>query len=247
MACLVPKRIVNPHYKKIAPDSHFRLYHEFHGQYPKNDYYITVDCNRCINCFRKYMASWRFRLIHEYLGLSEVERSKSYYVTLTFENEFYSENPIIIKKYVRRFLDRCRKRFGHSVRHFLVTEFGDNTHRLHFHGFFFNTDIPPNLFYQLWYYGFVSIYRLGSREYSVLQEISYCTTYITKGKKGHLPEVLGIGEKPLVLVSPGLGASYVKSKSHFHQSSLSHFSYDLSGHPYPLPAICVIRFLPRIN
>lgn len=235
MACLIPKRIVNPHYKKISPDRHFLLYNDISGLYPKKDYYIDVACGRCINCFKKYMSSWRFRLLNEILSLSSSALSKSYYVTLTIEPKYYSEKKAHLKVMVRRFLDRCRKRYGHSVRHFLVTERGEEKQRLHFHGFFINTDVPPNMFYQLWHYGFVSIYPIGDRGYSISQEVSYCTTYITKGKKGRLPDVLTPEDVPLVLVSPGMGKSYVNRKSSFHQSTLLPFAYDFTGKLRSLP------------
>ena len=237
MACLIQKRIVNPHYKKIAPDSHFRLYHEVHGQYPKNDYYVFVDCGRCINCFKKYMSSWRFRLLHEFYSLSPSQLKHTYYVTFTIEPKYYTTKKPLLKKMVRRFLERVRKHYKHSVRHFLVTERGDNgTHRFHFHGFLFDTDVNPAHLYQLWHYGFVSVYPVTSSQYEISQQVSYCTTYITKGKKGKLPDVIPPDEFPLILVSPGLGSSYVSYSRGLHtRGILFSQAYDFQGKLRSLP------------
>ena len=239
MACCVPRIVVNPRYKKIAPDTHFRLYHHELGKHPKKDYYITVGCGRCINCFKKYMSSWRFRLIQEFLPYSREQISRSYFVTLTIEPRFYSEKRVVLKKMVRRFLERVRKKYGKSIRHFLVTERGEDFNRLHFHGFFFDTHVPPNDFYNLWYYGFVTVSPLTRTDYTLSQRISYCTSYVTKGKKGKLPLVIPPEDWPLVLVSPGLGASYASSTAslvHHQGSELFSMAFELNG---------TLRSLPR--
>lgn len=238
MACLIGRRVVNPHYKKIAPYSHYKLYNDRDGIYPKPDYYINVDCGRCINCFRKYMSAWRFRLIHELTSLSKAERQKTYFVTLTIEHKFYTEKKSKLKIMVRRFLERVRKKYGKSVRHFLVTERGDTTNRLHFHGFFINTDVPPNDFYNLWYYGFVKIAGVDSDPNRPLsQRISYCTSYVTKGKKGVISNVIPPENWPLVLVSAGLGKQYVEQNRHIHinQSVLFPLAFDVTGKVRSLP------------
>lgn len=237
MACLIPKRIVNPHYKKIAPDTHFVLYHETLGKYPKTDYFITVGCGSCINCFKKYMSSWRFRLMHEFLSLDERTLNKSYYVTLTIEPKFYTEKKPLLKKMVRRFLERVRSKYKKSIRHFLITERGEDNGRYHFHGFFFDPPCPANEFYNLWYYGFVDIYPVTDKSSTLSQKISYCTTYITKGKKGNLPLVLSPEDKPLVLVSPGLGRCYVDKFRGMHHQSNQLFSqaFDINGSLRSLP------------
>ena len=236
MACLIPKRIVNRHYKKIAPDSHFRLYHETLGQFPKQDYYINVDCGRCINCFKKYMSSWRFRLLHEFYSMSHDQLSRTFFVTLTMENRFYSENSLVLKKMVRRFLERVRKKYKKSIRHFLVTERGDDTNRIHFHGFFIDTHVPMNDIYNLWYYGFVKIVPVVSPDYPLSQKVSYCTSYVTKGKKGKLDLVVPPENWPIVLVSPGIGLSYVKNfRSQHFGSTLFPMTYEFNGTPRSLP------------
>lgn len=236
MACLVPRTIVNPRYRKIAPLSHAAMYHPDGGKYPKNDYYVQIDCNRCINCFKKYMSAWRFRLLHEILSLDDAARKKTYFVTLTIEPKYYTEKKPLLKQMVRRFLERARKFSGKSIRHFLVTERGEDKNRLHFHGFFINTDIDPARFYQLWYYGFVYVIALDSGEHTVSQKIGYCTTYVTKGRKGELPMIMTPEDMPLVLVSPGLGKAYADKYKHVHhQGVLFPMAFDISGSLRSLP------------
>lgn len=218
MACLVDKVIVNPRYRKIAPDTHMRLYHPEVGFYPKKDYFVKVDCGRCINCFRKYMSAWRFRLLHEFYNLSRSQLCNSYFVTLTIEPKYYSEKPVVLKKMVRRFLERVRKHCGKSVRHFLVTERGEEGNRLHFHGFFIDPSFDVSLTYNLWYYGFVEVVPVVSTEYPLSQRVSYCTSYVTKGKKGKVDDIILPENWPVVLVSPGLGKSYAQNPLFNHSS-----------------------------
>lgn len=240
MACLIGRRVVNPHYKKIAPDTHFKLYHETLGVYPKIDYYINVDCGRCINCFRKYMSAWRFRLLHECMSLSQQQMNRTYFASLTIEPRWYSEKKQQLKKYVRQFLERVRYEYGHSVRHFIVTERGEEKQRLHFHAIFFDTDVPMAAFHNLWKYGFVKIRRLvGHPKYSVSQSVSYCTSYVTKGKKGRIDNIISPEDFPLVLVSPGIGKSYV------HRSYTIHHQPNGVLFPSAFEVNGTLRSLPR--
>lgn len=237
MACLVPRTVVNPRYKKIAPNNHAFLYHCDYGQIPKKDYFVDVGCGRCINCFKKYMSAWRFRLLHECLSYTPAELSRSYFVTLTIEPRHYTQNKTKLKRMVRLFLERVRKDLGHSIKHFLVTERGEEKGRLHFHGFFFNTDLHPNKLYHYWRYGFVKVRSLSDREYPVSQRVSYCTSYVTKGKKGVIPDIIPPEDYPLVLVSPGLGKAYVDKYSHIHNRDvLFPLAFDING---------ALRSLPR--
>lgn len=236
MACLIGRRVVNPRYKKISPDNHYILYNDRDGKYPKKDYYLDVDCGRCINCFKKYMSAWRFRLIHEFLGLSKEELNRSYYVTLTIEPKYYTENRVILKKMVRRFLERVRKKYGSSIRHFFVTERGEDFNRLHFHGFFINTTFDVADTYNMWYYGFVKVVPVVDAEYPLSQKISYCTSYVTKGKKGKIDYIIADEDWPLVLVSQGLGKCYVNNPSAIHTGDiLFPMTFEPNGTPRSLP------------
>lgn len=214
-----------------------KLYHETLGLYPRKDYFVNVDCGRCINCFRKYMSAWRFRLIHECLSMSREQMNRTYFATLTLEPKYYTDKKHLLKKYIRQFLEHVRYRCGSSPRHFIVTERGEKKNRLHFHAIFFDAPFKRSLLHNLWKYGFVAVRLLNEPPYTVSQSISYCTSYVTKGKKGIVENVIKPEDYPIVLVSPGLGSSYV-SKNRFihHQNVLFPMAFDLNG---------TVRSLPR--
>lgn len=216
MACLLERKVVNPHYKKIHPDKHFLLYGD------RDDYYIPVDCGVCVNCVNKYKSSWFFRLVKEFEYYSFDQLKRSYYVTLTMAPAYYCESKEQTSKLFRRFLERVRKHTGKSVRHFFISERGEDEngqHRIHFHGFLFDIGFNPNLIWSYWNYGFVKVKPCINSEETLLDFIGYCAGYITKDVNDCVIEKL---DKPYVFVSPGLGKAYAYDKqniSFHHQNS----------------------------
>ena len=216
MACLLERKVVNPHYKKIHPDKHFLLFGD------RDDYYIPVDCGVCVNCVNKYKSSWNFRLVKEFEYYTIDQLKRSYYVTLTMAPEYYSETKSEVAKLFRRFLERIRKHTNKSVRHFFISERGEDDngeHRIHFHGFLFDITFNPNRIWSFWNYGFVKVKPCINSEESLLDFIGYCTGYITKDVDDCIIDKY---DKPYVFVSPGLGKSYstdVKNISFHHQNN----------------------------
>lgn len=103
--------------------------------------YMTVPCGKCYDCRRMKARDWRFRLYHE---IAHGNHSNAVFVTLTLSDEYYDpQTPPA--QYIRRFLDRLRVEFGHSLKHWFTHEYGtdpDGTHRLHFHGIIFDWPDP---------------------------------------------------------------------------------------------------------
>lgn len=214
MSCLVGRKIVNPHYKKLHPDKHYLLYGH------KEDYLIPVDCGVCVNCVNKYKSAWNFRLEQEFKYMSLKELQRVYYVTLTMAPEWYSESRSHLSLLVRRFLERYRKKFKKSIRHFLITERGEDEngeHRIHFHGFFFELD-HPELIWQLWAYGFVKVKPLVQKGEIVRNYIGYVTGYITSFVDDVIIDKF---DKPMVFCSKKLGIAYAidaKNVAFHHQN-----------------------------
>lgn len=169
---------------------------------------------------------WRVRLLNEFNSYTKEQRSNSYFVTLTINNSNIKIPPNVL---IRRFLERIRKKVGHSVRHWFTTEFGKSTQRLHFHGILFDLPFDRRELFSYWKYGFVDIRPLTH------QRISYITKYITKSADDW---VVAPKYKQLVFTSPGLGKAYTEDPTniryHHQQDSLlplmSH-----GGHTLALP------------
>lgn len=165
--------------------------------------WVAVGCGKCIECMNQRKRQWQIRMLEEIKT-----RTDGKFVTLTFSSESIEalakdakteEANTIAKLAVRRFLERWRKKYNVSVRHWLVTELGHTgTERLHLHGVIFtDEDIEER-----WQYGWVYI-----GEYVNEKTINYITKYVTKTDLDHPNYV------PIVLCSPGIGRNYIQSSN----------------------------------
>lgn len=121
------------------------------------------------------------------------------------------DNAIAIKA-VRLFLERWRKKYGKSLRHWLVTELGHGkTEHIHLHGIVWTDNIKD--IEQIWKYG--TVWRghpIRGKKGEVTYEnyvnnrtVNYMTKYITKMDVEHL------NYKALILTSAGIGNNYIKT------------------------------------
>lgn len=196
--CLYPKLIKN---KKYSPNK------KNNWNPPKcEDYrvlYVTAACGKCLECRKQKQREWLVRM-------SEELRSEpnAYFMTLTFSEEKLeeykklcnSEDPnTIVTKAMRLMLERCRRKLGHSVKHWFISELGHTgTERVHLHGLVWGIGMDK-LVEEKWQNG---ITFTGT--YVNEKTINYITKYITKIDKDH-KEFTGV-----ILCSPGIGNGYTK-------------------------------------
>lgn len=213
MACLHPRKRLNPKYlpnsknggnPPVCPDPRLK--------------YITFDCGLCEGCLKKKANDWRIRLHHEY---RYSDHRKFHFVSFTYADHALSslreyctrkfpdahvDDNFIVKVSVRLFLERYRKHYGVSLRHFFVTELGEKNGRIHLHGVIIDCKAGSwrrGKFYtdharlsELWSYGYVWLGWCNERT------ISYTMKYISKRNLNY-PDF-----KPIILVSPGFGIGY---------------------------------------
>lgn len=220
--CLFPISVRTQYLKQhfIAGTTSFLV------QMPK---YRVVPCGKCYDCRRSKASAWRFRLFKEMqLG----GHKNSIFVTLTLSDDYYTPDtdPAL---YIRRFLDRLRKEFGHSLKHWFTHEYGtdrNGTHRLHFHGILWDWPDPDRELHRiqsnpdkdlrqymmrswndrhlapLWSYGFTVCGHTCD-----IGTALYITKYITKGYFEYYthPEVWKF--PPRIYCSAGIGIAYLPS------------------------------------
>ena len=161
--------------------------------------YVPIGCGKCMECRRQKAQSWRVRLCEELKA-----QQYSYFITLTYNDESLqklcenfntTDANTIAAKSVRLFLERWRKKYGKSLRHWLITELGQEHDRLHLHGIFF-TGKPLNneTLQSIWQYGYSD-----TGEYCNIRTINYIIKYVTKLDTTHKQYT------PLIMCSPGLG------------------------------------------
>lgn len=212
--CLYPKLINNPKYIKNKKNG---------GNIPKvkdkRVLLVPIGCGKCMECMKKKAREWNVRLNEEVKN-----RKDGVFVTLTFSNESIKElynslkdeeekNGIktelegyeldkeLARLGVRRFLERWRKKYKKSIRHWLITELGHNgTENIHLHGLLFTKESEEEI-KNIWKYGF--IWTSKKDGWVNEQTINYITKYCTKLDSKHKEF------QPKIMTSAGIGKGYI--------------------------------------
>lgn len=220
--CLYTKYIKNKHYTPTKKNG---------GNVPeckdKRKLYVPVGCGMCIECRKKIYNNWLIRIKEEV----KTNYKKSYYVTFTFSDESLlkvsemaetTEVNAIAAKAVRLFLERWRKKFKKSVKHFLLTELGEEGGRIHLHGFIWSNESKKTI-NDLWGYGQTTIRKLNSEG-----AIIYVLEYILKIDENHK------GYKTKIMTSPGLGKPKFTGNNEFNYDETKEY-IQRNGIRYALP------------
>lgn len=98
----------------------------------KNPYMQGVQaygCGQCLPCRINRRRLWTHRMM-----LESLKHGESSFVTLTYAKEHLPKNATLVPKDTQLLLKRLRKHFSpFKLRYFLVGEYGDETHRPHYH------------------------------------------------------------------------------------------------------------------
>lgn len=128
----------------------------------------------------------------------KIRRYWNYTLTKNPELTGYNLDNRVATVATRRFLERWRKQYGKSIKHWCVTEIGTkSTERLHIHAIIF-TEKKEEEIKKIWQYGNVFI-----GEYCNESTINYIVKYLHKKDSKHKEY------KSIVLCSSGLGKNYL--------------------------------------
>ncbi|AXH74911.1 MAG: replication initiator protein [Microviridae sp.] len=135
---------------------------------------------------------------------------------------------------VRRFLERYRKQHGTSIKHWLVTELGqESTERLHIHGIIWTSKAKTHI-EKIWKYGTVNRnQKQWEDNYCTERTINYIVKYINKTDEIHKYY------NPIILTSSGIGKQYVNrpdsQKNKFKGEDTKESYITRQGYKLPLP------------
>jgi hypothetical protein len=177
---------------------------------------VPVGCGKCMECRKQKSNQWRVRMLED---LRVNKNAK--FITMTFSDESlqkidneikgitgYDRDNEICRIAIRRFLERWRKKYKKSVRHWLVTELGQNyTERVHIHGLLW-TDEKIDVIQERWGYGNVKLGDGKGTHYVNEQTVNYIVKYLSKQDPVHKEYT------SKMFVSPGIGNNYLKRKDH---------------------------------
>ena len=96
---------------------------------------LKLPCGRCIGCRLERSKMWAVRCIHE-ASLYD----KNCFITLTYSDDYLPADGSVDVTHFQKFMKRLRFRFGSGVRFFHCGEYGERTHRPHYHALLFNCD-----------------------------------------------------------------------------------------------------------
>jgi hypothetical protein len=201
--CLYPKMINNPKYKQNKKNG---------GNIPPlNDIrvmQVPIGCGECMECMKQKGLQWKVRLSEELrcpsektfitLTYSNIEYEKLYNEVYDDEIRAYEIDNKIATISVKRFLERWRKKYKKSIKHWLVTELGhEGTENIHLHGIIWSNNIKE--IENIWKYGYI-----WGGEYVNEETVGYIIKYVMKTDEQHKEY------KPKILTSPGIGSGYTK-------------------------------------
>lgn len=199
--------------------------------------YVPIACGKCIECMKRKARDWNVRLQEE---IKPNRNGK--FITLTFSNESIQElckheKLKNLKGYeldnqlatlaTRLFLERWRKKFKKSLRHWLVTELGHNgTENIHLHGIVWTNETYATIG-KIWNYGFIwPRPETTVQTYVNSKTINYITKYVHKIDEKHKLY------KPVILTSPGMGANYIKG----HNATTNKYTPQKTNETYRTPS-----------
>ena len=227
--CLFPKLIRNKKYCSTKKNG---------GIIPavndKRALYVAVGCGRCMECLKQKARDWNVRLLEDIRV-----HTNGVFVTLTFNEDSYNKlSNLVIDDgdifdnnlatlAVRLFLERWRKKYKISVRHWLVTELGHTgTNRIHLHGIIYTNNVDD--IEKIWQYGFVYIGKFVNE-----RTVNYIVKYLHKLDLHHKNFV---GK---VLCSKGIGSNYLNtynsSRNSFNGEDTKEYYTTRQGYKLALP------------
>jgi hypothetical protein len=207
--CLYPRLIRNPKYTSTKKNG---------GVIPAiNDdrvKLVPIGCGNCMECRKQKSREWQIRLQED---IKKNINGKM--ITLTFSDESiealsreiklkgYNLDNAIATLATRRFLERWRKKYKTSLRHWLVTELGHNgTENIHMHGIIWTNETVETV-HKIWGYGHTwpRPERGWKGTWVNNQTVNYTIKYVHKQDEKHTTY------KSIILTSAGIGGNYTNS------------------------------------
>jgi hypothetical protein len=188
---------------------------------------VLVPCGKCVECKKRKIASWIFRLLQE-----DKASKTSHFVTLTYDTDNVpltnSGLPTLDIRDVQLFMKRLRKRQKPKIRYYCCGEYGDKNMRPHYHLIMFDV------------MDFEDIHKSWDKGISHIGSVSgasagYTVKYMSKEKK--IPMFEGDDRvKEMSLMSKGLGKSYLTDEiKKYHRDDLSRTYCHSDGKKIAMP------------
>lgn len=195
---------------------------------PINKNGLMLPCGCCRNCRINETTDWSVRALFE---LHDYDTAS--FVTLTYDDEHIPKNGSLDKEQLQDYFDRFQHKVeyekGIKLRFFSAGEYGDHTHRPHYHAIMYGLNPDPydknndrKLIADSWKLCSPEMFAWNQHDYNknainfvTRETIQYVAGYVQKKLKsynGELYKTLGI-EPPFKIMSKGLGLNYAKENA----------------------------------
>ena len=153
---------------------------------------LTVPCGHCYQCIRKRKLDWEIRITSE-----QSVSTCSFFSLISYNEENLPNPPVADKESLQKLIRRLRRyleyNYGKDVKlkYFIVSEYGEERNRLHYHAIFFIKGVYfdrfqwKTLLETEWGKGFCSAYMLAPNW------VHYCVKYMQKSYNMMLASRLG--------------------------------------------------------
>lgn len=105
---------------------------------------VKVPCGQCIGCRLERSRQWAMRCIHE----ASLHENNSF-ITLTYSDKFLPEDRSLNLRHFQLFMKRLRKKCGEGIRFYHCGEYGEKTHRPHYHACLFGHDFDDKVLFRV--------------------------------------------------------------------------------------------------
>lgn len=105
----------------------------------------TIPCGRCIGCRLERSRQWAIRIMNE-----AQMHEDNLFLTLTYNDrsiKWGRKAETLCPRDLQLFFKRLRKKYGQGIRYFSCGEYGELTHRPHYHAAIFNLAITDKNIY----------------------------------------------------------------------------------------------------
>ncbi|AXQ65723.1 MAG: replication initiator protein [Microviridae sp.] len=105
---------------------------------------LTIPCNKCTGCRTEHSRQWAMRLVHEKKHQEEVEKNRTVFITLTYNDDYLPQSGTLIKKDFQKFIKRLRHQLKKipgwqpPLRYYAAGEYGEKSSRPHYHAILYN-------------------------------------------------------------------------------------------------------------
>jgi len=157
---------------------------------------MSIPCGRCIGCRLDHSRDWAVRCMHELKATGE---NKSWFITLTYNNENLPPHGSLVKSDYQKFMKRLRKHYKSQIKFLHCGEYGEKLKRPHYHAILFGIEFDDlevktkrksgylsyysKTLHDIWGKGFIDIGTV------TFQSAAYVARYITKKVSGEAKDL----------------------------------------------------------